>query len=112
MGAADSRSEAEYFYELSAGSPVVPQGGGAHLSERFARLDRLAGRIVLDNIRAAFALWYADAEAKPWQIEPVFELAYLLARWYLLDEAVELLLDAALADLRPRTPIPDTHYAS
>jgi hypothetical protein len=106
LGAPGARTEAEHFYELCAGSPEVPRGGGAYLSERFARIDRQAANVVLGNIRAAFTAWRADVGAEPWEIEPVVELAFLIARWYLVHEAVELLLDAALADPRPTNPHP------
>jgi hypothetical protein len=106
LGAPGARTEAEYFYQQCAGSPDVPRGGVAYLSERFARIDRPAANVVMGNIRAAFTAWRAEAEAEPWEIEPVVELAFLLARWYLLGEAVELLLDAALTDLRPTNSHP------
>jgi hypothetical protein len=104
LGASAARTEAEHFYRLSMGLSDVP---GALLSERFARIDRQAANVVLGNVRAAFTAWHADPEAEPWHIEPAVELAYLLARWYLVDDAVELLLDAALADPRPTNAHPE-----
>jgi hypothetical protein len=87
LGAPGARTDAEYFYELSAGAPDLPTGAGAHLSERFAQLDRQAANVVLGNIQAAFIEWRAETSAEPpWRIQPIIELAYLLAQGYHLPQ--------------------------
>jgi hypothetical protein len=106
LGARGARAEAEHFYQEAVRSLDMPQTDSVRLSQRFARIDREAARAVSEGVRAAFDAWKADRPGEPWLIEPALELAYLVARWYLLEAAVELLLDAALVDQRPTNPNP------
>jgi hypothetical protein len=106
LGAPGARTEAEHFYQEHVRSPEMSQPDSVRLSRHFARIDRQAANSVAADMRAAFEAWKATAPTEPWQIEPVIELAFLVARWYLSEEAVELLLDAALLDRRPTNPYP------
>jgi hypothetical protein len=106
LGAHGARAEAGYFYEEVGRSSDTPQVTSVRLAQRYARIDREAARTVQGDARAAFGAWKAAGATSPWQIEPVIELSYLIARWYLVEDAVELLLDAALVDQRPLNPNP------
>jgi hypothetical protein len=101
LGAPGARAEAEHFYQQAVRSPDVPQTDTVRLSKRFARIDRQAAQAVVADVRAAFEQWKTAEATEPWQIEPALELAYRSARWYLLEDAAELLLDAAPYDQRP-----------
>jgi hypothetical protein len=106
LGAPGARAEAERFYQESVRSSDMPQSDSVRLSQRFARIDRQAAQAVSADVRANFEAWKANKPTEPWRLEPAIELAYLVARWYLLEDAIELLLDAALVDQRPTNPNP------
>jgi hypothetical protein len=106
LGAPGARAEAEHFYQEAVRSLDMPQPDSVRLSKRFARVDRQAAQAVVADVRAAFEQWKAAGATEAWQIEPALELPYLAARWYLLEDAVELLLDAAPYDQRSLNPSP------
>jgi hypothetical protein len=107
LSAKGARSEAEYFYLEAIGAPGAQVVDVLRISQHFARVDRQAAEVVLAKSREAYHAWVAGGGTDPWQVEGVINLGYLIARWYLLDAAVELLLDAALTDSRLTGPNPD-----
>jgi hypothetical protein len=106
LGASGARSEAEHFFRQSIQLTDLPGGTVTRLAQRFARIDRRAAQLVSEQVRAAFEAWKAAGGTSPRQIEPIVELSFLVARWYLIEDGVALLLDAALVDQRPTNPNP------
>lgn len=106
LGARGARTEAEHFYHEVVRSAAMPQPTRVQLVHRFAQIDRDAAIAVHPDIRAAFEDWKAAGPSSPQHLEPLIELSYLIAGRYLIDDAVELLLDAALVDQRPTNPNP------
>jgi len=106
LGATGARAEAGRLYREFVRSGEVPQPTSMRLAQRYAAVDRDAAVAVQRDIRAAFEALKADGASSPWQVEPVIDLAFLIARRHLVEDAVELLLDAALVDQRPTNPNP------
>jgi hypothetical protein len=101
LGARGARTEAEYFFEEVVRSEAVPQPKRVEPAQRFAHIDRDAAVAVHRDVRAAFEAWKAAGPLSPQHIEPLIELGYLIAGRYLIEDAVNLLLEGALIDQRP-----------
>jgi hypothetical protein len=90
------------YRDSDTGSPHQLQ----YLAKRYACIDQRTGEEVLAWLRQDFDMHRSRSDLRPGDIEPLNDLAALLARRYLLSEAVEMLLNAALLDARPQNRSP------
>ncbi|MEA2581102.1 MAG: hypothetical protein QOE83_1994 [Actinomycetota bacterium] len=106
LGASTAREAANQLFHAALETAEIAPEIRFSLTEHFARLGRQAGEQVLEVARSEFEEWRKGDTSSPWQIGPLVNLSYLLVRWYLLEGALELLLDAALVDARETNPNP------
>ncbi|MCA1706939.1 MAG: hypothetical protein LC808_28215, partial [Actinobacteria bacterium] len=106
LGAEGARSRAEGLLNAALASDGVRHQVKVDLSTSFLRLDKRAGEDILRVVRRSFDAIIGGGDANGWVAEPVVKLAAMAARWYQIDAAFELLLDACLVDERPTNQNP------
>jgi hypothetical protein len=105
LGADEARPEAAALLEAALDSEVADEAK-THLCLDFMRLDRRAAERMLALAQEALDLVVANGGVSGWDIEPAVRLAARAAWLYQLDPAIDLLLDASLADRRPQNSHP------
>ncbi len=78
----------------------------ASLSMHYARLSKDAALEILELVRKQIDDFDGTDSPSAFQVELFVNLAYLISRWYLIEEAVHLIMDAAVHDSRPTNPNP------
>ncbi|MDQ6944750.1 MAG: hypothetical protein M3256_00455 [Actinomycetota bacterium] len=106
LGAEGARTRAEGLLNAALASDRVRHEVKVRLSISFLQLDKSAGEEILRAARASFDEIIAGGDANGWVAEPVVKVAAMAARWYQIDAAFELLLDACLIDERPTNQNP------
>jgi hypothetical protein len=106
LGAVDARPLAAVLLESALGSDTVADDAKTDLCLDFIRLDRQAAERVLALARETLDLVMANGGTSGWEIEPAVRLAGRAAWLHQLDLAIDLLLDASLADPRPQNSHP------
>jgi hypothetical protein len=106
LGARNARQLSETLLTKALGSDGVPVEAKMNLCLEFMRLDRRAGEHVLRLAREIRDEAAATADLSTWELEGVVSLAARAAWLYQLDAAIDLLLDASLADRRPENSQP------
>ena len=106
LGVAEARAEAEVLYTMAVDGSGMLSGRQEALRVKFACLDVEAGRLVLRDVKASLERW-KERSSPLWETEPLVDAAYLIARRYRLEEAVEFLLEVSLLDPRATSAHPE-----
>jgi hypothetical protein len=100
LGAPRTRQLAETLLDEALRSQVIPAEAKTHLCLEFMRLDRQAGNHVLRLAREFLNEVIAASETSGWELEGAVSQAARAAWLYEMDPAIDLLLDASVADHR------------
>lgn len=107
LGVGEARGKAETLFERATSAPGPTTEQKVELAKDFARIDREAGERVLAIVEENLDALDLSEDQAVWRAASLIDIAYLLARWHGLENAVKLMLDVAVVDSRPTNQHPE-----